>query len=173
MLEGVGPDAEIVTNSKGGKQSSSPMAMHLIDPLFLRFWAKDSQELYEYTDSDGCKCVDNTKLYDMYTAILNIATFMVEGNNQYLLSAMMDLEEDNTKQLIRIAKVLKYGACRYEPNNWRLIPQEEHINHALVHIIAELTGDTQDDHIDHALCRLMMAFSTTPSDGFCYTSYVK
>ena len=76
------------------------------------------------------------------------------------------------KIITRIAKVLQYGAGRYEPNNWRLIPQEEHINHALIHIIAHLAGDTQDDHIDHALCRLMMAYSTKTSPNFCYINYV-
>ena len=172
MIEGVGKNAEIVINEKGGRQSKSPMAMHLVDPYFLHLWAKDGQELLEYTDSNGCKCVDNTKHYDMYTAILNIASFMIEGNNDYLNTAMMDLEEDNIKQLTRIAKVLQYGAERYEANNWRLIPQEEHINHALIHIIAELSGDTQDDHIDHALCRLMMTFATTQSEGFSYKKYI-
>ena len=33
MIEGVGKDAEIVTNEKGGKQSKAPMAMHLISHL--------------------------------------------------------------------------------------------------------------------------------------------
>ena len=71
-----------------------------------------------------------------------------------------------------IAKVLQYGADRYAPNNWRLIPQEEHINHALIHIVAHLAGDTQDEHIDHALCRLMMAYATDKSAGFAYGAYI-
>lgn len=172
MIEGVGRDAEIVTNAAGGKQSKAPMALYLVDPYFLHLWAKDGQELLEYTDPDDCTCVDNTEHYDMYTAILNIASFMIEGSKDYLETAMMDLEEDNIKQLTRIAKVLQYGAERYEANNWRLISQEEHINHALIHIIAELSGDTQDDHIDHALCRLMMAFATEKSEGFEYNKYI-
>lgn len=172
MIEGVGKNAEIVINEKGGRQSKSPMAMHLVDPYFLYRWAEDGQKSLEYTDSDDCTCVDNPERFDMYIAIKNIARFMLEGNNQYLETAMMDLEEDNIKQLTRIAKVLQYGAERYEANNWRLIPQEEHINHALIHIIAELLGDTQDDHIDHALCRLMMAYATTQSEGFSYKNYI-
>ena len=53
-----------------------------------------------------------------------------------------------------------------------MIPQEEHINHALIHIIAHLAGDTQDEHIDHALCRLMMAYATKKSDDFDYGTFV-
>ena len=98
---------------------------------------------------------------------------MMSPDSWCLKDAMEYLEGNAIKRMIAIAKVLKYGADRYEPNNWRLIPQEDHINHALIHIIAHLMGDTQDDHIDHALCRLMMALATAPSEGFSYTSYVK
>ena len=35
LFEGMGVDAEMVTNENGGKQSKSPAALHLIDPLFL------------------------------------------------------------------------------------------------------------------------------------------
>lgn len=157
MLEGVGPDAGIVVNNNGGKQSSSPMAMHLVDPKFLQRWCND------------CR-VDTSNVWH---AIGSIACFMEDQDSRYLDCAINLLEGNKLQQLIRIAKVLKYGADRYEPNNWRLIPQEDHINHALIHIIAHLMGDTQDDHIDHALCRLMMALATSPSEGFRYTSYVK
>ena len=98
---------------------------------------------------------------------------MMSPDSWCLKDAMEYLEGHAIKRMIAIAKVLKYGADRYEPNNWRLIPQEDHINHALIHIIAHLMGDTQDDHIDHALCRLMMALATSPSECFSYTSYVK
>lgn len=98
---------------------------------------------------------------------------MRDGNTMFLDNAIIDLSEDYTQAVVRIAKVLQYGADRYEPNNWRLIPEEEHINHALIHIIAHLMGDTQDNHIDHALCRLMMAYSTKKSEDFDYSNYVK
>jgi hypothetical protein len=172
MIEGVGKDAEIVVNDKGGKQSKSPMALHLVDAHFLHSWAVDALKTLEYTDTDDCVCVDNPERYALYLAINNIALYMIDCNHQYLDAAMIELEDDNIKQLTRIAKVLQYGAERYQPNNWRLIPQEEHINHALIHIIAELAGDEQDDHIDHALCRLMMAYSTTKSEDFEYGAYV-
>ncbi len=62
----------------------------------------------------------------------------------------MDYLAEEDEQIIKIAKVLQYGVDRYEPNNWRLIPQEEHINYALIYILAHIVGDTQDNHIDHS-----------------------
>ena len=175
MLEGVGPDAGIVVNDNGGKQSSSPMAMHLVDPSYLFEWANNMASYYEYTDESKSTTVnpDKNGRYSCYMAIKKIAMYMMVSDLYCLKGAMEYLEGNAIKRMIAIAKVLKYGADRYEPNNWRLIPQEDHINHALIHIIAHLTGDTQDDHIDHALCRLMMALATSPSEGFSYTSYVK
>lgn len=175
MLEGVGPDADIVVNDNGGKQSSSPMAMHLVDPSFLLDWASDMAGYYEYTDESKSTTVDpaNRDRHSCYVAIKYIAMYMMSPDSWCLKDAMEHLEAHAIKRITAIAKVLKYGAERYEPNNWRLIPQEDHINHALIHIIAHLMGDTQDDHIDHALCRLMMAFATAPSEGFSYTSYIK
>ena len=61
------------------------------------------------------------------------------------------------KAMFRLAYVIGYGATRYEPNNWRGIPLEDHLNHALMHLFAYLAGDTQDDHLGHALCRLHFA----------------
>lgn len=161
MIEGVGRDAEIVTNAAGGKQSKAPMAMHLVDAHFLHNWADDGEATALTMVSAG-----------LYNAIRHIANYMMRGNLQSLDFAIMSLEENNIQQITRIAKVLQYGADRYEPNNWRLIPQEEHINHALIHIMAQLAGDTQDDHIDHALCRLMMAYATEKSKGFDYNQYI-
>ena len=175
MLEGVGRDAEIVTNSSGGKQSKAPMAMHLVDPSFLLDWVGDMAGYYEFVDE--CKSIavdpDNIEKHSCYLAIKYIAMYMLSPDSWCLKDAMECLEGNAIKRVTAIAKVLKYGADRYEPNNWRLIPQEDHINHALIHIIAGLMDDTQDDHIDHALCRLMMAFATSPSEGFSYTSYIK
>lgn len=164
VIDGVGRDAEIVTNENGGKQSKSPMAMYLVDPDFLYDWADWQIEVTDEDDIDKLSC---------YSAIQEIASFMRSGNESYITYAADVLEEDDVERLIRIAKVLQIGADRYEPNNWRLIPQEEHINHALVHIVAHLAGDRQDSHLDHALCRLMMAYATEKSEGFEYGAYVK
>ena len=93
VIAGVGPEAPIVVNSKGGKQSRS---RHRCDLLPAR-----------------------ATLY--------------------------------------VAEVLEQGAAKYGPNNWRSIPCEDHINHALVHLFSYLAGDRQDSHLEHAACRALMA----------------
>lgn len=175
VIEGVGRDAEIIVNSKGGKQSKAPMAMHLVDPKFLKDFASDRAEALEYVDEGESTQVESEYMddYRCYRAIENIADFMLLDDDKFLIWAIDDIEPEEIKQMVRIAQVLEIGASRYEPNNWRLIPQEEHINHALIHIIAHLSGDTQDEHLDHALCRLMMAYATERSEGFDYGKYIR
>lgn len=157
-LEGVGKDAEIITNKDGGKQSKAISALHLIDSEFLYGWFHD--------DALGVK--DD--------AIFSICEFMQTGNKKCLIEAIFDLHlekysEHEDHALIVIGKVLQEGAKKYKANNWRLIPQEEHINHALIHYIAYLMGDQQDDHIEHCMCRLMMAYATKKSEGFYYDKF--
>lgn len=173
VIEGVGKDAEIVTNENGGKQSKTPMALHLVDPNFLKAWAQGQiDRLCRIAEDMEVIPRDLIGKSECYSAILLIATFMIEGDCARLKHAMVRIENDSVKMLTRIAKVLQEGAEKYEPNNWRLIPQESHINHALIHLVAHLMGDTQDDHLDHALCRLMMAICTDKSSGFDYNKYV-
>jgi hypothetical protein len=162
VIDGVGKDAEIVENQMGGKQSKSPMAMHLVDPQFLNDWFNTPNPIYPMKDE----------------IIREITDFMKRGDKTNLLNAIFEcnsklhFDEDENLAIVEIAKVLQYGADKYEANNWRLIPQEEHINHALIHYIAFLLGDTQDEHLEHCMCRLMMAYATKKSPEFSYTEYV-
>lgn len=94
LIEGVGKDAEIVTNEKGGKQSKAPMAMHLIDPEFLRRWFQDNNRVIE-----------------------NITDFMIQDNLGYLTQAIYECHveatgtvENEDMALVTIAKVLQEGA---------------------------------------------------------------
>lgn len=68
----------------------------------------------------------------------------------------------------KVAEILHEGAVKYEPNqgkdllnsleaNWRGIPIQAHVNHALQHLVASLAGDTSDDHLGHATARLLFA----------------
>ena len=95
VIAGVGPDAPIVTNEVGAKQSHSPYRMDLID----------------------------------------------------------------AKALLKIAQVHKQGGDKYGDTNWRGIPVNDHINHALVHIYAHLAGDTSDEHLPHAATRMIFALA--------------
>jgi hypothetical protein len=175
VIEGVGEDAEVITNEAGGKQSKTPMAMHLVDPRFLHdFYSNKADEL-EYLDEGDSTVIDpkDSDLHSSYRAITYIANMMLGLDRDYYIQAAMDaLGGDDEQQIIKVATILQYGADRYEPNNWRLIPEESHINHALIHIIAHIVGDTQDEHIDHALCRLMMAYATQKSENFDYNTYI-
>lgn len=174
VVEGVGEDAEIVTNAAGGKQSKAPMAMHLVDPDYLEGVFKDLAERCEYLDEGDSTCVDaeDRDKHSCCRAVEYIASYMRTGIEFELQMAMDCLCDEPITQVMEIAKILQYGADRYAPNNWRLIPEEEHINHALIHIVAHIAGDTQDDHINHALCRLMMAYATKKSDNFAYGAYI-
>lgn len=67
--------------------------------------------------------------------------------------------------MFALAKVVMQGREKYGTDeNWRKVPAEDHLNHALTHIYAHLAGDRQDDHLEHAFCRLMMAVATNRED---------
>lgn len=65
--------------------------------------------------------------------------------------------------LARMALVLEQGAVAHndpDGTNWRRIPCETHLNHALFHINAWQRGVVGEDHLGHAFTRLMMACET-------------
>lgn len=95
-MKGLGPDAPIITNAAGAKQSDSPSRADLLPPAAL----------------------------------------------------------------LHIGAILKAGAEKYGEENWRGLSLADHINHAFVHILAYLAGDTQDDHLGHAACRMLFALET-------------
>lgn len=61
--------------------------------------------------------------------------------------------------LLRVGAILTTGAAKYGDDNWRLIPKRDHLDHALMHIVAYLRGDTTEDHLGNAACRLLFAIS--------------
>lgn len=67
--------------------------------------------------------------------------------------------------LLRVAEVLHHGAEKYGANNWRGIAEPDHLNHALIHLLAHLAGDRQDDHLGHLACRVLMALETNLTGG--------
>jgi len=155
---GVGKDAEIVTNSLGGKQSSSPYATHLLDPGFLDVMVEGEGPLHYVA------------IYMKNPSIPIHLLLAIEYRQ--VGEEKLDLVDIRSKRLLTISKVLKEGADKYEVNNWRLIPSEQHLSHAITHYLAYLSGDGQDDHLAHFYCRLMMAYATELSPGFSYTEYL-
>jgi hypothetical protein len=50
------------------------------------------------------------------------------------------------------------GAKKYAPNNWKKIPVEEHLNHAIEHMFKYMTGDkSEKNHLANAATRALMA----------------
>lgn len=135
MIKGVDKDQEIVVNSKGGKQSKSIGAFYLLDPDFF----------YGYFDK-------------YYKLALPVIRFMEDDNKADLAN---ELFYKHPNRLLLVVKTLEEGVERYPINNWRLIPEESHLNHALTHLFAAEQGDKQDDHIAHFLTRMMMVIATS------------
>jgi hypothetical protein len=68
--------------------------------------------------------------------------------------------------MLRLAHVLWYGAERYGVNNWRKIPQEQHIGRVIYHLVKHLEGDRTEDHLGHAFTRAMFAIGTDVTEIF-------
>ena len=66
----------------------------------------------------------------------------------------------DTGALLALAETMQKGAAKYQRDNWRKIPFEEHFNHMLIHYYAWLSGDRSDDHLAHMFCRAMMLYAT-------------
>ena len=103
--------------------------------------------------------------------IIVIFFYIIGFRRHFHITVYMPYVKYNQVLLRKIQQ--KITGDKYEANNWRLIPQEEHINHALIHYYAAMVGDTQDEHIQHCMCRLMMAFATEKSENFDYSRYIK
>lgn len=61
--------------------------------------------------------------------------------------------------MMALAEVAKYGADKYNGSrdnpNYRKIPIESHLNHAMYHIVQYLNNDNAEDHLAHAMTRLV------------------
>lgn len=69
----------------------------------------------------------------------------------------------DTDAMFALTKTLAEGAVKYGEWNWHDISEDDHLNHALIHIFAHLHGDKQDEHLAHAFCRIMFAYGVNKS----------
>ncbi len=59
--------------------------------------------------------------------------------------------------LLQVAEVLKEGNRVYGQSNWRTIDCDDHINHAINHLLQYMSKDNTEDHLSHAAARIMFA----------------
>lgn len=143
LIEGVGPNAEVVVNENGGLQSKAIGRFDLIPPGCLRTYKN------KFTQSEDKELVE----------LLELMILRMENEiTSYQLLYSIIAQDKNF--LFTVARVLKEGATKYPRNNWQLIPPEDHFNHALIHLYALLEGDVQDDHYGHFLTRMAMFYQT-------------
>ena len=131
----------------------------------------DSRDMTECSECslpvDLCICKDFDPKFTKVEGVGKDApiTTNERGGGQSYIPFRFDLLDG--KALSGLARVLAEGAEKYAPNNWRLIPLQDHLNHAMMHIFAYLAEDTQDEHLEHALTRLMFAVAQE-KDGETY-----
>jgi len=86
------------------------------------------------------------------------------GDVERLASGAVDPETDTRMDklpwaaVLMAARAMKHG-MKYETDmadNWRKVPAERHLDHALRHVALYQTGDRSEDHVGHALNRFLM-----------------
>lgn len=69
--------------------------------------------------------------------------------------------------LAKIAAVMRCGErAGRQDGDWADVPVVEHLNHAMAHIQAFLSGMDGDHHLANAGCRLIMALDLDKSESF-------
>jgi hypothetical protein len=92
-----------------------------------------------------------------YTAEIEVNA---QGGAQSKVAGRYDMIPGNALHVL--AGVFALGAKKYARNNWKRIPYEDHINHALAHLASLMNdenGEGEEDHLAHAFTRLAMAVS--------------
>tara|TARA_R110000782_G_scaffold89875_5_gene172687 strand:+ start:709 stop:1152 length:444 start_codon:yes stop_codon:yes gene_type:complete len=76
------------------------------------------------------------------------------------------------KATVEVAKVLTFGAAKYDEDNWRKLEdaQNRYSGGALRHIFSHLDGELEDpetnlSHLAHAICCLMFKLELELEDG--------
>jgi len=86
-----------------------------------------------------------------------------EGGRQSKIDYRFDLIP--AEAIAAVAAVLAEGAVKYGVDNWRKIAAGDHLNHAMMHIFAHMSSDTQDEHAEHAATRILMWLELLKTNG--------
>jgi hypothetical protein len=107
------------------------------------------------------------------TRVPGVTIHMVDSNE---LPLGRKLDDDKLRYdlipweaLDEVVDVLTFGAKKYAPENWRLVPEprRRYVAAALRHISASMRGAKFDEqsnksHLAHAVCSLMFALELEP-----------
>lgn len=85
------------------------------------------------------------------------------GGSQSFVSARFDCIPPVVLRLL--AQCLGFGARRYGDENWKKIPMEDHLNHAMNHINEWRAGDRSEPHLVNAMARITFALWQAVDSG--------
>jgi hypothetical protein len=120
----------------------------------------DDQVYYslEYTYENGSKSFVSHVYYDditLPTPQENNTVVNEQGGKQSHLDARFDCIPPVVLRLL--AQCLGFGARKYGKDNWKNIPQWDHLNHAVNHINEWNRGNRDEPHLVNAMARLTFA----------------
>jgi hypothetical protein len=99
------------------------------------------------------------KFNEIFDSVSKDAPTVTEANGAKQSMAAGAFTSVDPLVMFRIAQIQKLGDEKYGVDNWRRLPERDHVNHALAHLYAYLAGDTGDDHLGHAVVRAMFALA--------------
>lgn len=92
------------------------------------------------------------------------------GGSQSFVSARFDCIPPVVLRLL--AQCLGFGARRYGDENWKKIPMEDHLNHAMNHINEWRAGDRSEPHLVNAMARITFALWQAVDSGQQEVMYI-
>lgn len=92
------------------------------------------------------------------------------GGKQSFIAARFDCIPPECLRLL--AQCLGFGARKYGKDNWRQIPMDDNLAHAMNHINEFRRGDTSEPHLVNAMARITFALSLAVEGGEQAPEYV-
>lgn len=112
---------------------------------YYKYWGEPKDDT-----TYPCKCADHPNGCGKEEIVTN-----EQGGQNSKIVGRYDLFPPLAMQALAV--VLEEGAAKYSPDNWKLVPIEDHINHALLHIFSFMTNFSDAEDLSHGMTRLVMA----------------